>query len=96
MFDALACELAGPAAAVLTAFELEELLDDRTRKMTRQLLQDHCDLRAIREEQQARKDPVPAEGTDGITRTRLETGRPAAGHPVRHFERDQVRLLSAG
>jgi hypothetical protein len=74
MFDALACELAGPAAAVLTAFELEELLDERTRKMTRQLLQDHYDLRAIREEQQARQDPAPAEGTDGITRTRLETG----------------------
>ena len=65
MFDALACELAGPAAAVLTAFELEELLDERTRKMTRQLLQDHYDLRAIREEQQARQDPAPAEGTDG-------------------------------
>jgi hypothetical protein len=74
MFDALACELAGPAAAVLTAFELEELLNERTRKMTRQLLQDHYDLRAIREEQQARQDPAPAEGTDGITRTRLETG----------------------
>src|SRR5260370_26730354 len=74
MFDARACELAGSAAAVLTAFELEELLDERTRKMTRQLLQDHYDLRAIREEQQARQDPAPAEGTDGITRTRLETG----------------------
>src|SRR5260370_21768258 len=74
MFDARACELAGSAAAVLTAFELEELLDERTRKMTRKLRQDHYDLRAIREEQQARQDPAPAEGTDGITRTRLETG----------------------
>jgi hypothetical protein len=74
MLDALAGELAGPAAAGLTAFELEQLLDERTREMTRQLLQDHYDLRKIREEQQAREHPAPVAGTDGITRTRLETG----------------------
>jgi hypothetical protein len=39
----------------------------------RQLLQDHYDLRAVREEQQAREQRDPA-GTDGVTRTRLETG----------------------
>ena len=43
-----------------------------------QLLQDHYDLRALREEQQARERRAPAAGTDGITRTRLETGH--AGH----------------
>jgi hypothetical protein len=74
MFAALAEELAGPAAAGLTAFELEELVDEESRKAVRQLLQDHYDLRALREEQQARKHPGPVTGSDGITRTRLETG----------------------
>ena len=74
MFAALAGELAGPAAGALTACELEELIDEESRKAVRQLLQDHYDLRALREEQQARKHPAPVAGTDGITRTRLETG----------------------
>jgi hypothetical protein len=74
MFAALADELAGAAAAGMTAFELEELIDEESRKVVRQLLQDHYDLRALREEQQARKHPAPVAGPDGITRTRLETG----------------------
>jgi hypothetical protein len=74
MFAALAGELAGPAAAALTAFELEELLEESGREVIRQLLQDHCDLRKTREEQQAREDRAPATGPDGIARTRLETG----------------------
>ena len=74
MFTALAAELAGPAAAGLTACQLEDLLDERGREVLRQLLQDHFDLRAAREEQQAREHRAPATGTDGITRTRLETG----------------------
>src|SRR6266700_7683172 len=74
MFAALAGELAGPAAAGLTACELEELLDERGREVVRQLLQDHFGLRRIREEQQARKHPGPVDGADGITRARLETG----------------------
>jgi len=74
MFAALADELADPAAAGMTACELEELIDEESRKAVRQLLQDHYDLRALREEQQARKHPVPVAGTDGIIRTRLETG----------------------
>jgi hypothetical protein len=74
MFGALAAELAGPAAAGLTACQLEDLLDERGREVLRQLLQDHFDLRAAREEQQAREHRAPATGTDGITRTRLETG----------------------
>jgi hypothetical protein len=74
MFAALADELAGPAAAGLTASELEELIDEESRKAVLQLLQDHYDLRALREEQQARKRPAPVTGTDGITRARLETG----------------------
>ena len=74
MFTALAAELASPAAAGLTACELEKLLDDRGREVLRQLLQDHLDLRALQEEQQARACRAPAASTDGIARTRLETG----------------------
>ena len=74
MFAALADELADPAAAGLTAFELEELVDEESRKAVRQLVQDHYDLRALREGQQARQHPGPVAGTDGIPRTRLETG----------------------
>ena len=75
MFDGLAAELAGPAAAVLTACELEELLDERGREIQRRLLQEHLDLRAGREEDEARGHPAPVTGTDGITRTRLEAGQ---------------------
>ena len=74
MFTALAAELSGPAAAGLTACELEDLLDERGREVIRQLLQDHYDLRTAREEQQAREQRAPATDPGGITRTRLETG----------------------
>ena len=73
MFTALAAELAGPAAAGLMACELEGLLDERGRAVIR-LLEDRYDLRAAREEQQARERRAPVTGPDGITRTRLETG----------------------
>jgi hypothetical protein len=62
------------AASGLTAFELEELLDEPGREVIRQLLQDHLDLRAAREEQQAREQRAPAAGPGGIARTRLESG----------------------
>jgi hypothetical protein len=74
MFTALTAELGGPAAAGLTAAELEDFLDERGRNVLHQLLQDHYDLRKMREEQQAREHPAPVTGTDGIARTRLETG----------------------
>lgn len=74
MFAALASELAGPSAAGMTAFELEELVDERGREVLRQLVQDHYGLRAVREEQKAREQHAPVTGRDGITRTRLETG----------------------
>ena len=74
MSGALAAGLSGPAAAVLTACQLEDLLDERGREVLKQLLQDHFDLRAAREERQAREQRAPATGTDGITRTRLEPG----------------------
>jgi hypothetical protein len=74
MFDALAGELAGPAAAGMTAFDLEQFVDERGRDVLLQLLQDHYDLRKLREEQQARENPAPVTDPGGITRTRLETG----------------------
>jgi hypothetical protein len=74
LFTALVAELATAQAAGLTACELEGLLAERGREVQRQLLQDHLDLRAAREEQAAREHHAPAVGADGITRTRLETG----------------------
>ena len=74
MFTALACEMAGPDAAGMTAFELEEFVDERGRDVLLQLLQDHYELRKLREEQQARENPAPVTDPGGITRTRLETG----------------------
>jgi hypothetical protein len=40
----------------------------------RQLLQDHSDLRAAREERQAGEQRPPGTGTDGVTRSRVDTG----------------------
>ena len=74
MLTALAAELSGPAAAGLTACELEDLLDERGREVIRQLLQDHYDLRTAREEQQARQQRAPATGPDAITRTGWRPG----------------------
>jgi hypothetical protein len=74
LFTTLVGELAGAGAAGLTACELEDLLAERGREVQRQLLQDHLDLRAAREEQAARQDHLAAAGADGITRTRVEAG----------------------
>ena len=74
LFTTLAGELQGEEAAGLTASELEDLVDGRGRELLRQLLQDHLDLRAAREEQAARQQHPAAAGTDGITRTRIEAG----------------------
>ena len=74
LFTALVAELQAPEAAGLTACEVEELLQDRGREVLRQMLQDHLDLRAAREEESAREHGTPAVGADGITRSRLETG----------------------
>jgi hypothetical protein len=73
-FTALVEELQSAEAAGLTACELEDLLAGRGREVQRQLLQDHLDLRAAREERAARQDHRAATGADGITRTRMETG----------------------
>ena len=74
LFTTLVSELQTAQAAGMTACELEDLLAERGREVQRQLLQDHLDLRAAREEQAAREHHAPATGADGITRNRVETG----------------------
>ena len=56
-FESLAEELAGSRAGEMTHDQLEELAGIRGRELKRQLLQDHFDLRALREEQ-----ALPGEG----------------------------------
>jgi hypothetical protein len=74
LFTVLVTDLQGPAAAGLSACELEGFLAGQGRAVLRQLLRDHLDLRAVREEQAAREQCSPAVGADGIPRPRLETG----------------------
>jgi hypothetical protein len=50
-FEALVEDLASGRAGRMTHDQLEELIEARGREVQRQLLQDHFDLRAIREEQ---------------------------------------------
>ncbi|MFI5887653.1 ISKra4 family transposase [Streptomyces sp. NPDC051554] len=74
LFTTLVAGLTGPASAGLHHDELEELLDLRGREILRQLLSDHLELRARREEDTARRCPHPPSGPDGVVRTRLEYG----------------------
>jgi hypothetical protein len=74
LFHTLVTELKDPAAAGLTCTELEELLEERGREVLRQLLQDHLDARAAREQEAAGRQPACPVGADGLPRTRLETG----------------------
>lgn len=81
LFDAVVADLAAPQAAALTHDELEEQLADQGRELLRQLLQDHLDLRAMREEHRVISDragraPVTGAvvGADGVVRRAVETG----------------------
>jgi hypothetical protein len=74
LFTALVTDLQAPAAGRLTACEVEELLAGRGREVLRQMVQDHLDLRAVREQEAARERGRAVMGADGITRSRLETG----------------------
>src|SRR6266496_1994995 len=67
-FTALTVELSAEPAARLGHAELEELLDLRGRDLLRQLLQDHLELRQVREERAVRACPVAVTGADGVTR----------------------------
>ncbi|MFE0063425.1 ISKra4 family transposase, partial [Streptomyces sp. NPDC059003] len=73
-YNALVAELHNPATGRLPHHELEELLDRRGRLLLRQLLQDHLDLRALREETAARTRPPVVIGPDRLVRPRLEKG----------------------
>jgi hypothetical protein len=74
LVTALVGELQAPEAAGLTAYELEQFVAGRGREVLRQMVQDHLDLRAAREEETTREQRAPAAGADGITRSRVETG----------------------
>ena len=70
VFESTVLELGGPEMAIKTHGELEEHLTAKAREMTRTLLQDHLDLRAIRE---VEHDEVV--DVDEVERTRIEAGR---------------------
>jgi hypothetical protein len=75
LFESLMGMLSGGEAAALTHAELEERLDARGRELLRQLMQDHLDLRAIREEERARRGQAPpVAGGDGRPRPHRESG----------------------
>ena len=86
LFTALVAELEGPGTDGLTACELEDLLAERGREVQRQLLQDHLDLRAAREEQAVREHPASATGADGITRTADRFGLAWGGSRVQGLD----------
>jgi hypothetical protein len=70
-FDSLAGDLAGDRTRDMTHDELEELVETRGRELERQLLQDHLDLRALREEQAL---PAEGEARRAEGRSRVERG----------------------
>ncbi|WP_329133545.1 hypothetical protein OG552_16245 [Streptomyces sp. NBC_01476] len=69
LFEQVATDLTSPDAAALT-HSVEDLLAARMREVTRQLFQDHLDLRAVRE----RRAGQVADAA-GVERTRIERGR---------------------
>jgi len=74
LVTALVAELQAPEAAGLTAYELEQFVAGRGREVQRQMVQDHLDLRAAREQETAREHGRAVVGADGIPRNRVETG----------------------
>jgi hypothetical protein len=73
LFDALVDELGDPVADGLTHAQLEERIATRGREVMRQMLQDHLDLRSIRE---PRRSEVV--GADRMVRRRIEPGHERA------------------
>jgi hypothetical protein len=78
VFGAVVAELSGQQTATLTHAELEELVAARGRELLRQLLQDHLDLRAAREEQAVarlrQEGGGEVAGADGVVRRRIQAG----------------------
>jgi len=60
LFESVMAELCSQEAGESTHVELEEMLMVRSRELMRSLLQDHLDLRAVRE--QRREQVTDAEG----------------------------------
>ncbi|MEU3202266.1 ISKra4 family transposase, partial [Streptomyces sp. NPDC006996] len=74
-FHLLTAALSGQEAGEWTHGELEEHLQEAGRALMRQLLQDHLDLRAMREEEHLVARPfVRVTGPDGILRPWREKG----------------------
>jgi hypothetical protein len=74
-FHLLTATLSGSAAGEWTHDELEEHLQEAGRALMRQLLQDHLDLRALREEEHLAARPgLRVTGPDGIVRPWRERG----------------------
>ncbi|MFD0508996.1 ISKra4 family transposase [Streptomyces chiangmaiensis] len=74
-FETLTATLSGEPAGAWTHAELEEHLQAAGRALMRQLLQDHLDLRAIREEEHLRTRPdLRVTGPDGRPRPWREPG----------------------
>ncbi|MFD7836160.1 ISKra4 family transposase [Streptomyces sp. NPDC059761] len=73
--ETLMCTLSGSDASAWTHAELEEHLDAAGPELLRQLLQDHLDLRGVREEEQVRAgvDSIVV-GPEGRARPWRETG----------------------
>src|SRR2546429_5078006 len=82
LVTALVAELQAPGAAGLTAYELEQFVADRGREVQRQMVQDHLDLRAAREQETAREHERAVAGPDRVPPTRLETGHGRAPAPL--------------
>ncbi|MBC9719705.1 hypothetical protein H9Y04_45340 [Streptomyces sp. TRM66268-LWL] len=73
-FESLLHTLQGKPAQSWTHAELEEHMEEAGRQLLRQLLQDHLDLRARREEEAARREVQPRViGPDGRLRPWRET-----------------------
>src|SRR2546430_6205453 len=87
LVTALVAELQAPGAAGLTAYELEQFVADRGREVQRQMVQDHLDLRAAREQETAREHESAVAGAGGVPRTRLGNRPPRLlGTPFRTGE----------
>ena len=65
LVTALVAELQAPEAAGQAAYELEQFVADRGREGQRQMVQDHLDLRAAREEETAREHGSAVVGRTG-------------------------------
>lgn len=74
-FAALVTTLAGEDASRLDHGGLEQLIESEGREVLRLLMQDHLDLRAVRQ----KATMMPVRGADGVERTEVRQGRRELG-----------------